>query len=50
MYDPIINGAHLDGRSLTPPFVEPHVHLDTTLTAGDSRRNEPGTLFEGIRM
>lgn len=31
-----------------PPFVEPHIHLDTTLTAGEPRWNESGTLFEGI--
>ncbi|WP_074011735.1 cytosine deaminase [Candidatus Sodalis sp. SoCistrobi] len=30
------------------PFVEPHIHLDTTQTAGDPRWNESGTLFEGI--
>ncbi|MGL4821301.1 MAG: cytosine deaminase, partial [Bacilli bacterium] len=33
---------------LCPPFVEPHVHLDTTLTAGEPRWNVSGTLFEGI--
>ena len=37
------------GRKLVlPPFVEPHVHLDTTLTAGDPVWNMSGTLFEGI--
>ena len=30
------------------PFVEPHVHLDATLTAGEPRWNESGTLWEGI--
>lgn len=38
------------GRLLTPPFIESHVHLDTTLTAGEPRWNESGTLFEGIRI
>lgn len=38
------------GRLLTPPFIESHVHLDTTLTAGESRWNESDTLFEGIRI
>ncbi|WP_041808657.1 cytosine deaminase [Evansella cellulosilytica] len=33
---------------LLPPFVEPHVHLDTTLTAGEPEWNRSGTLFEGI--
>ncbi len=31
-----------------PPFVEPHIHLDTALTAGEPKWNESGTLFEGI--
>lgn len=31
-----------------PPFCEPHIHLDTTQTAGDSSWNISGTLFEGI--
>lgn len=36
------------GWLVTEPFVEPHVHLDTTLTAGEPNWNESGTLFEGI--
>ncbi len=36
------------GYLVVPPFIEPHVHLDTTLTAGEPRWNESGTLFEGI--
>lgn len=38
------------GRLVLPPFVEPHVHLDTTLTAGDPIWNESGTLAEGISV
>jgi cytosine deaminase len=38
------------GRLLSPPFIESHVHLDATLTAGDPRWNESGTLFEGIQI
>ncbi|WP_318569742.1 cytosine deaminase [Salinigranum marinum] len=38
------------GRLVTPPLVEPHLHLDATLTAGDPRWNETGTLAEGIRV
>lgn len=38
-----------NGNLLIPPFVEPHVHLDTTLTAGEPRWNKSGTLFEGIQ-
>ncbi|WP_417880550.1 cytosine deaminase [Vibrio sp.] len=30
------------------PFMEPHIHLDTTQTAGDPSWNISGTLFEGI--
>jgi cytosine deaminase len=36
------------GALLSPPYVEPHVHLDTCLTAGEPRWNESGTLWEGI--
>lgn len=32
------------------PFVDPHVHLDSTMTAGDPEWNETGTLFDGIRI
>ncbi|WP_035157881.1 amidohydrolase family protein [Cohnella thermotolerans] len=38
------------GRLLLPPFAESHVHLDTTLTAGDPVWNESGTLAEGIAI
>ncbi len=40
----------LGGKLVLPPFVEPHVHLDTTLTAGEPRWNVKGTLFEGIQI
>ncbi|WP_067220760.1 cytosine deaminase [Marinomonas gallaica] len=30
------------------PFIEPHIHLDAVLTAGEPRWNKSGTLFEGI--
>jgi cytosine deaminase len=36
------------GQLLIPPLVEPHIHLDATLTAGDPQWNMSGTLFEGI--
>jgi cytosine/creatinine deaminase len=38
------------GCLVSPPFIESHVHLDTTLTAGEPRWNESGTLFEGIQL
>jgi cytosine/creatinine deaminase len=37
------------GCLVLPPFVEPHIHLDTTLTAGEPEWNKSGTLFEGIQ-
>ncbi len=39
----------VQGNLVLPPFVEPHIHLDTTLTAGEPNWNESGTLFEGIQ-
>jgi cytosine deaminase len=36
------------GSLVAPPYVEPHVHLDTALSAGEPRWNESGTLWEGI--
>ena len=38
------------GKLLLPPFVDSHVHLDSTLTAGEPEWNETGTLFDGIRI
>ncbi|MFV0576205.1 MAG: cytosine deaminase [Vibrio sp.] len=36
------------GQLVLPPFCEPHIHLDTTQTAGEPNWNLSGTLFEGI--
>ena len=36
------------GQLLIGPLVEPHIHLDATLTAGEPEWNMSGTLFEGI--
>lgn len=36
------------GGLAMPAFVEPHIHLDTTQTAGQPTWNQSGTLFEGI--
>jgi cytosine deaminase len=38
------------GCLVTPPFVDSHFHMDATLSAGMPRRNESGTLLEGIRI
>jgi cytosine/creatinine deaminase len=40
----------LDGRLVTPPLVEPHIHLDAALTVGQPRPNVSGSLFEGIAV
>ena len=39
-----------EGKLLLPPFIDSHVHLDSTLTAGEPEWNETGTLFDGIRI
>lgn len=33
---------------LMAPFIDPHIHLDAVLTAGEPEWNMTGTLFEGI--
>jgi cytosine/creatinine deaminase len=40
----------LGGRLVTPPLVEPHIHLDAVLTEGQPRSNVSGSLFEGIAI
>ena len=44
------SGDILDGEQgiVYPPFVEPHIHLDATQTAGQPNWNQSGALFEGI--
>ncbi len=37
-----------EGGLACAPFIEPHIHLDTTQTAGEPAWNQSGTLFEGI--
>ncbi len=39
-----------DGRLVTPPFVDSHFHMDSTLSVGTPRFNESGTLLEGIKI
>ncbi|UCE52922.1 MAG: amidohydrolase family protein [Desulfobacterales bacterium] len=38
------------GLLATPPFVDSHFHMDSTLTYGQPRLNESGTLLEGIEL
>jgi len=40
----------IQGKLVSPPFVESHIHLDSALTAGEPRWNQSGTLFEGIEI
>ncbi|MBC7435153.1 MAG: amidohydrolase family protein [Bdellovibrionales bacterium] len=38
------------GCLITPPFCDPHFHMDATLSYGQPRVNESGTLLEGIAL
>ncbi|OED46377.1 cytosine deaminase [Rhodobacteraceae bacterium (ex Bugula neritina AB1)] len=39
-----------EGYLVTPPFVDPHFHMDATLSLGTPRMNVSGTLLEGIAL
>ena len=43
-------GEVIDASSklVSTPFVDPHFHLDATLSYGLPRINAPGTLLEGM--
>ena len=45
-------GQEIDAtdRLVTPPFVDSHFHLDSTLSYGQPRVNQSGTLLEGIEL
>lgn len=38
------------GWLVAPPFVDPHFHMDATLSLGNPRMNVSGTLLEGIAL
>ncbi|PZN58579.1 MAG: cytosine deaminase [Proteobacteria bacterium] len=38
------------GNLVSPPFVDPHFHMDATLSYGIPRINASGTLLEGIAL
>jgi len=38
------------GCLVAPPFVDPHFHMDATLSYGQPRINASGTLLEGIAL
>ena len=42
--------VYAKGYLLSPPFVDPHFHMDATLSYGLPRVNESGTLLEGIAL
>ena len=39
-----------NGWLLAPPFIDPHFHMDATLSLGTPRLNKSGTLLEGISL
>ena len=40
----------VQGMLVSPPFVDAHFHLDSTLSYGLPRINQSGTLLEGIAL
>lgn len=40
----------ITGHLVSPPFVDPHFHMDATLSYGQPRINGSGTLLEGIAL
>src|ERR1043166_4405353 len=42
----------IDAQSclVSPPFVDCHFHMDSTLSLGSPRLNQSGTLLEGIAL
>ncbi|TAK97943.1 MAG: cytosine deaminase [Aquabacterium sp.] len=38
------------GHLVSPPFVDAHFHMDSTLSHGQPRINQSGTLLEGIAL
>jgi len=50
--DPARGKTELDaeGQLVTPPFVDAHFHMDSTLSYGLPRVNASGTLLEGIAL
>ena len=39
-----------EGYLVSPPFIDPHFHMDATLSLGTPRMNVSGTLLEGIAL
>jgi cytosine deaminase len=47
---PALRTMDAAGQLVTPHFVDPHFHMDATLSYGLPRVNESGTLLEGIAL
>jgi len=47
---PAQQSVDAQGFLLSPPFVDPHFHMDATLSYGLPRVNQSGTLLEGIAL
>src|SRR5258708_39801664 len=43
----VVDAQH---QLVSPPFVDPHFHMDATLSHGLPRVNRSGTLLEGIAL
>ena len=47
---PAVRVIDATGDLVAPPFVDPHFHMDATLSYGTPRVNASGTLLEGISL
>ena len=47
---PALETIHANGLMVTPHFIDPHFHMDATLSYGLPRVNQSGTLLEGIAL
>ncbi|MDM8543206.1 amidohydrolase family protein [Desulfococcaceae bacterium HSG9] len=50
IYEKAANEIDALSNLVTPPFVDSHFHIDSTLTFGRPRMNQSGTLLEGINL
>jgi cytosine deaminase len=47
---PAAEKLDVQGLLISPPFVDAHFHMDATLSQGQPRLNQSGTLLEGIAL
>lgn len=50
VHAPAQRSVDAGGLLLSPPFVDAHFHMDATLSLGQPRLNQSGTLLEGIAL